>query len=233
MQEESIIKSIHSSDSFIATFQDLQKIPTAENGEVLVEANIYDRSIICKHVQRDMEDFTRDKVFVREGLARRLAEASAFLRAKNMEYRLRIVYGYRHPVVQEKYFSDMRRVVAKEHPWLNENEISSLTHNFIAVPEVAGHPTGGAVDATISTPSGDLDMGTEIADFTRADAIKTFADGISPEACSNRLLLRDAMMSAGLAPFYGEWWHFCFGDREWVFFYRKSTSLYSPIRFCV
>ena len=91
-----------------------------------------------------MEDFTGEKVFVREGLARRLAEANDFLKTRNPKYCLRIVYGYRHPVVQEKYFSEMRQVVAKEHPELDENEIVSLTHNFIAVPEVAGHPTGGA-----------------------------------------------------------------------------------------
>ena len=47
----------------IATFQDLQKIPTSENGEVLVEANIFDNSIICEHVQRDMEEMCiRDRV---------------------------------------------------------------------------------------------------------------------------------------------------------------------------
>ncbi len=217
----------------LATLQDLQKIPTSENGEVLVEANTFDRSIICEHVQRDMEDFTGEKVFVREGLARRLAVVNAFLQKKNPEYRLRIVYGYRHPVVQEKYFSEMRQVVAKEHSELDESEIVSLTHNFIAVPEVAGHPTGGAVDVTISTSKGDLDMGTDISDFSRVDAIKTFARGISSEALSNRLLLRDAMVSADFAPFYGEWWHFCFGDREWAFFYRKPTSLYSPVRFHV
>lgn len=222
---------MNSADFRTATFQDLQKIPTSENGETLVEANTFDYSIICEHVQRDMEGFTGEKVFVREGLAHRLAKANVFLKTKNPEYCLRIVYGYRHPVVQEKYFSEMRQVVAKEHQELDESEIISLTHNFIAVPEVAGHPTGGAVDVTIATASGNLDMGTDISDFSRADAIKTFAKGISFEALSNRLLLRDAMVSADFAPFYGEWWHFCFGDREWAFFYEKHASLYSPIRF--
>ncbi len=222
---------VNSSSPRIATLQDLQKIPTGENGEVLVEANVFDRSIICEHIQRDMEGFTGEKVFVREGLARRLAVVNTFLQERDSKYRLRVVYGYRHPIVQEKYFSEMRQIVAKEHPELDENEIISLTHNFIAVPEVAGHPTGGAVDATISVSDGDLDMGTDISDFSRVDTIKTFAKGISPEALSNRLLLRDAMVSAGLAPFYGEWWHFCFGDREWAFFYRKPSSLYSPVRY--
>lgn len=218
-------------DIVIATFQDLQKIPTSENGESLVEANTFDRSIICKHIQRDMENFTGERIFVREELARRLALVNAFLQKQDPQYCLRVVYGYRHPVVQEKYFSEMRQVVAQEHPEFDEKEIVSLTHNFIAVPEVAGHPTGGAIDATISTPKGDLDMGTKISDFSRADTIKTFAKGISSQALSNRILLRDAMMSANFAPFYGEWWHFCFGDREWAFFYGASSSLYSSVRF--
>jgi len=42
-----------------------------------------------------------------------------------------------------------------------------------------------------------------------------------------RLLLHDLMIEAGFAPYYGEWWHFSYGDAEWAAFYEKSKTLYS------
>lgn len=32
----------------------------------------------------------------------------------------------------------------------------------------------------------------------------------------NRFLLQDLMLLVGFAPYYGEWWHFSYGDREWA-----------------
>jgi D-alanyl-D-alanine dipeptidase len=106
------------------------------------------------------------------------------------------------------------------------------THNFVAVPSVAGHPTGGAVDATIVDAQGkELDMGTKIGDFSDPEKIKTFSKKISKKQLKNRLLLHEVMVKEGFAPFYGEWWHFSYGDREWACFYGKKRSIYSPIEF--
>ena len=49
------------------------------------------------------------------------------------------------------------------------------------------------------------------------------------EQRSNRGLLQDAMVAAGFAPFYGEWWHFSYGDREWAAFYYRPAALYGPV----
>jgi D-alanyl-D-alanine dipeptidase len=52
-----------------------------------------------------------------------------------------------------------------------------------------------------------VDMGTGFDDFTaRAHAYATY--GVSPQAQSNRSLLRTAMQDGGLAVYSGEWWHF-------------------------
>lgn len=118
------------------------------------------------------------------------------------------------------------------YPSLSNEELDSLTHNFIAAPSVAGHPTGGAVDVTIVDSFGnELDMGTKIADFKNPEKIKTFAKGLSKEQKKNRLLLHNILVREGFAPFYGEWWHFSYGDREWACFYKKKKTLYSPIKF--
>jgi D-alanyl-D-alanine dipeptidase len=98
------------------------------------------------------------------------------------------------------------------------------------VPEVAGHPTGGAVDVAATTPDGDvLDTGSTLADFDDLSRVPTFAPGLTGDQRSNRMLLHDAMVAAGFAPFYGEWWHFSYGDREWAAFYEQPAALYGPV----
>ena len=90
---------------------------------------------------------------------------------------------------------------------------------------------GGAIDLTITSSQGDLDMGTMIGDFTDSDKIKTFAKNISQAQKENRQLLHDLMLKENFAPFYGEWWHFSYGDKEWAAFYGHQKSLYSILDF--
>lgn len=95
-------------------------------------------------------------------------------------------------------------------------------HEKIAVPEVACHPTGGAVDVTIYDIENqkELDFGSKIHDFS-SDICYTFYKNISDDEKENRMLLRRLMLNEGFAPYDGEWWHFSYGDREWAFYYKK------------
>lgn len=103
-------------------------------------------------------------------------------------------------------------------------------HEKIAVPEVAGHPTGGAVDVTIYDMENqkELDFGSKIHDFS-SDICYTFYKNISDDEKENRMLLRRLMLNEGFAPYDGEWWHFSYGDREWAFYYKKGECLYNVI----
>lgn len=103
-------------------------------------------------------------------------------------------------------------------------------HEKIAVPEVAGHPTGGAVDVTIYDMENqkELDFGSKIHDFS-SDICYTFYKNISDDEKENRMLLRHLMLNEGFAPYDGEWWHFSYGDREWAFYYKKRECLYNVI----
>lgn len=103
-------------------------------------------------------------------------------------------------------------------------------HEKIAVPEVAGHPTGGAVDVTIYDMENqkELDFGSKIHDFS-SDVCYTFYKNISDDEKENRMLLRHLMLNEGFAPYDGEWWHFSYGDREWAFYYKKGEYLYNVI----
>lgn len=213
----------------ILTYGDLAKARVGASVELLIDARHYSPSIIAHYAKPDMLPYTDETILVRDSAARKLAAINEALQRKNL--RLKIVYGYRHPEVQERYFYRQRSILQRDNAELDNDSLDRLTHNFVAVPDVAGHPTGGAVDLTmIDTEGRELDMGTAIADFNEIEKIKTFTSEISKEQANRRILLHDAMVAQGLAPFYGEWWHFSYGDREWASFYNKKEALFGPIR---
>lgn len=214
----------------ILSYDDLAVIAQGNSDEPLVSVQKYSSSIVAMYNKPDMEVYTGNTILVRDLVAKRLAAVNKSLTATNNVV-LKVVYGYRHPDVQKQYFYNRKVELHKENPSISEDELVRLTHGFVAVPGVAGHPTGGAVDVTVVDKYGnELDFGNIIADYTNPEVIKTFAD-VSREQLENRTMLHNAMVSQGFAPFYGEWWHFSYGDREWAAFYNKKTALYSAINF--
>jgi len=215
----------------ILTYYDLAKIKAGENNEGLVSLNKFVPEIVCQYEKKDMFDYVGEEIFIRQKVADILLEASQILKNKNSDYSLRVVYGYRHPEIQQAYFNKRKAEIKKQVPGLLDEDLYAKAHLFVAAPDVAGHIVGGAVDITITGSKGDLDMGTKIADFSDEEKIKTFYENISDEQKKNRMLLHDIMIQVGFAPFYGEWWHFSYGDKEWAAFYKHKYSLYSPINF--
>lgn len=205
---------------------DLLKKNSCENFEDFVIINKISPYIICEYIKFDMKEYLGDSIVVRKTVAEKLIKISKNLNEKFPGYKLKVVYGYRHPNVQLKYFENKKSELQKINIGDSEDELNEKTHMFVADPRVAGHPTGGAVDITITTPNGDLDMGTKIADFSNEEKIKSFSFLINDEQKRNRKLLHDLMISEGFAPFYGEWWHFSYGDLEWASFYDKNSSIY-------
>lgn len=214
----------------ILSYDDLVVIAQGNSNEPLVSVQKYSSSIVATYNKLDMKVYAGDTILVRDSVAKKLAAVNKSLMTTN-DVVLKVVYGYRHPDVQKQYFYNRKVELHKENPSpsISETELVRLTHSFVAVPSVAGHPTGGAVDVTVVDKYGkDLDFGNIIADYTNPEVIKTFAD-VPKEQSENRTMLHNAMVSQGFAPFYGEWWHFSYGDREWAAFYNKKTALYSAI----
>ena len=213
----------------ILTYDDVVAYLAGASQEELVPINAFADNIIGEYKKHDMLRITGDTIYARKTLAEQLAKASAKL--SKAEYQLKVVYGYRHPEIQEMYFEKRKRALAEKYQSLDEGELNRLTHNFVAMPDIAGHPAGAAIDVTLVDADGcEVDMGCEIADYTDEAKVKTFYPGITAAQLSNRLTLHDALVAEGFAPFYGEWWHFSYGDREWAAFYDKE-SLYGPIDF--
>lgn len=213
----------------ILSYDDVAQFPAGNDQEYLVDVTTYDTAILTQYLKEDMLEITGDIIFVRDSLAKRLAAVNKELQKLNL--RLKVVYGYRHPDVQERYFIKRCAVIKEQFPDFDQEQLNRYTHNFVAVPDVAGHPAGGAVDLTIVDANGkDLDMGTAIADYTDPNKIITFVDGLNDVQMKNRRILHDLMVKQGFAPFYGEWWHFSYGDREWAAFYNKKAH-YGAIKF--
>lgn len=212
----------------ILTYDEMASAEQGASQEPLVDVRKYDPSIVSEHEKSDMQVYTGEAILVRDTVAKKLAEVNKQLRNAN-NLRLRIVYGFRHPKVQEKYFRKRKEVLRRENPSMSEYDLMRLVHDFVAVPDVAGHPMGAAVDLTLVDDSNNpVDMGNAISDYSDPDIIKTFAE-VTSEQASYRKILHDAMIAQGFAPFYGEWWHFSYGDREWATFYGTKKAIYGPI----
>lgn len=208
-------------------YRDLANVSVAENGEPMV---ILDPTIIKNGYYPDMSDMVnvlKNKIVLRTTVSRMLADAQKRLRDKNKNFSLYVTYGYRSLEVQTKTFRAVASAIANEKIFSDPMDFYEEVHRFIAVPTVAGHPTGGAVDVVITDSSDMLiDFGSPLYDFSSKDCY-VYTPNVTKQPLRNRLLLRTCMIAAGFAPFDGEWWHFSYGDREWACYYKKPNALYS------
>jgi len=198
-------------------YQDLLNIKTVDCQEKLVPAQI--------------AIFKNQVIFVRESVNKRLLKAELQLRRLHPNYQLILFCGYRSLETQTKRFLEVLSNLTKKY-FENPLDLYESVHRKVAVPTVAGHPTGGAVDIAIFDIGANrlLDFGSLLYDYSTKKHY-SFYPGLKKIQKYNRQLLRKVMMMSGFAPFDGEWWHFSFGDREWAFYYQKKTAKYKQVNF--
>lgn len=206
-------------------YTDYASVPVAAANEQLVPIR-RGCNLSARQIDTDMQAYTGERVFVRRGVLRRLEQASKVLAEQNTNMQLEIVYGYRSLEIQKSLFEKYK---AKLESQYSGEELLAATHRLIAVPEVAGHPAGAAVDIQITINGMPLDFGTKIHEFVPDTFV--FSPFVSKEAWTNRQLLRRVMMQVGFAPFDGEWWHFSYGDKEWAKYYDVQAALYDQLNF--
>lgn len=212
--------------SKFVTYKDLLNTQVKDNNDPLIaigqefEGKVY--------VQENYKPYTGNKTYVRSQIIPLLVKAQKELKIINPDYSLEVYCGYRPLEIQEEGFNKHSKVVLAEKPNLKGEELKEEVHRYAAVPEVAGHPTGGAVDVRIITSSGILNMGTSISDPNKDTYV--FSPFIEKDEWHNRQILRACMVKAGFAPFDGEWWHFSYGDREWASYYNQPYAFYSQLR---
>ncbi|MDR1041710.1 MAG: hypothetical protein LBR80_16410 [Deltaproteobacteria bacterium] len=235
----------------IMTFEQRAGVADGTSDEPLVDVRKYDSRILVSQ-REDMVPYTGETVLVRDSVAKKLAAVNAGLQSAG--YGLKVVYGYRHPEIQTRYFEGRKAQIRKE--WdesgkeYSEDDLNRNADLFAAYPPLAGHVTGGCVDVRIvrlddgeeldCTPTArDLTATPERDDGTPSvpgmtamdeeEVMRTFSNHITPQQLANRMFLHDAMLAEGFAPFYGEWWHFMYGDREWAAFVGEKAALYAPV----
>ncbi len=210
------------------SYADIKDVPVNPKNELLV-AIPANPNLTVLQIGEDMWPITGDQIYVRQTVAQKLGEASLALAEADTDLALQVVYGYRALSIQQRLFDGF---VERLQDQYTGEALLEAVHRLIAVPTVAGHPTGGAVDIQIVQNSQNdqpLNFGTRIWEFVPNSF--TFSPFVSAEATKNRLLLRSIMMTTGLAPFDGEWWHFSYGDKEWAKYCGQLAAVYEQVEF--
>lgn len=212
-------------ESSMLGIDDYKDIPAIDNLEPLV-AIVDMPNLTAEQRGEDMKEYTGDLVYVREGVLSRLGAAAGLLTQIEDNLSLNVTYGYRALQVQTRGFE---RAKSRFESQLSGEELDRAAHRLTARPDVAGHPTGGAIDIQIIHDSKPIDFGTKVDELV-PDSY-TFSPFVERKAMRNRMLLRSVMMGTGFAPFDGEWWHFSYGDKEWARSYRQPFAVYSQLNF--
>jgi D-alanyl-D-alanine dipeptidase len=141
--------------------------------------------------------------YVQPEVLAKLKKAQAVLAKTHPGYRL-LIYDAARPLSKQW---DLWNTLTKYPPEERQKYVADPRQHSI-------HNYGSAIDLTVADASGKaLDMGTpydffgELAYPSREKEM--LASGkLSQKAYQNRLILRDAMVSAGFTRIEFEWWHF-------------------------
>lgn len=165
--------------------------------------------------------------WARKGIAHRLALACDSLPAGLY---LILKEAYRPGEGQRRSWDACVEGFKAAHPGLDELSVRKAVARYVAPPELAGHPTGGALDLSLGDSSGELDLGTAFNAEPDETEGRTFfaAPGLAPEARALRAILAKALGGAGFLNYPSEWWHWSYGDPYWAFVAR-TEAIYGPV----
>lgn len=161
-------------------------------------------------------------------MVRRLEKAEKLLPAGLV---LRVNEGHRTIESQQSIIEQYRSELLLRQPGLEGHALDVALSEFVAPIDVAPHPSGAAVDLTLTTSEGsDLWMGTLIDETPAKCQNRCFtAADIDPVARANRKLLGSVLRSVGLVNYPTEWWHWSYGDRYWAHVTGAPCALYGPV----
>lgn len=223
MEKDNLFSSLEK--NFI-TYCDLKDINVDDCGECF--SSLSNTNIAYRTQGEFITPSTGKDIFVRQSVVEKLNNAQKYISELFPNCRLEVVYGYRSLDVQNSTYQKIKAEIVQQYPDYDADQINEEVHRFIAVPDVAGHPTGGAVDVQIIGQDGQLiDMGTKAQEFVKESYV--FYPLVSKTTWFNRQKLRQAMICAGFSPFDGEWWHFSYGDKEWAKYYSKPNAIYAQV----
>lgn len=165
--------------------------------------------------------------FVRASLRRKLVEAASLLPEG---FLLLVKEGYRPAARQRASFEAALAKYAARFPGLDGKGLLAEVSRYVAPPEVAGHPTGGAVDLTLFRGGREVFMGTRFNEEpAETDGLTCLdASGLPEEPRAARAVLRRVLEGVGLVNYPPEWWHWSYGDKYWAHAAGRD-ALYGPV----
>lgn len=167
--------------------------------------------------------------FVRHSVAKKLVLAKKML---PKDIRFLIKEGFRSIHVQQRFFEHSLQRVRENSLNQELNYLVAEASKYVAPPDVAPHPTGGAIDLTlIDSNDVELDLGTPFDAIPQDCDNATFTDAtnISDKAIENRQILVQSLQSVGFVNYFTEWWHWSYGDKYWAVVTRSNQAIYNPV----
>ncbi len=166
-----------------------------------------------------------------EPIALLTAEAASALKQASDEavsrgYRLKIYDAYRPQKAVDHFMrwaEDLSDTRMKPYFYPGIDKSTLIPGGYIAAH--SAHTRGSAVDLTLFDirTQRELDMGSPF-DFFGEESHPDYR-GITEVQYSNRMLLREIMVSHGLLPIDEEWWHFTLAGEPW-----PDTYFTFPVR---
>lgn len=199
-----------------------------DNKEKIITLRNIHKNVLIDESQSQISSKSDLFCFAREGIITKLKKAANSLPSG---YQFLVKEAYRPLSRQKKSFMEAYDNYKSEYPLKSEDEIYKLTCQYVAPIEVAGHPTGGAIDITLLENGTEVDMGTEFNDIPIEPENLTYlySENISDTAKAYRKILSDNMEKVGFTNYPTEWWHWSYGDCYWAFI-NNSNAIYSGVK---
>lgn len=194
----------------------LNRIHEQDNGEPLVDLREYAPRLVM----------AREQVipYVREQVAKMVHIATL---AIPEPYRLGLVEGWRPIARQQRIYDFMWKSAVEAFPHRNHAALRRTVCRWVAPTDQKappGHCTGAAVDVWLLDEEGkEVDVWSPHQRFL---ASPTFTLGIAEEPLRRRMLLYEAMTSAGFSNCRDEWWHYSYGDAGWAVRMGETSCFY-------
>jgi D-alanyl-D-alanine dipeptidase len=206
------------------------QMPVVDCGEPLVSLETLHARILVDDSPKNREHLGYTPIFsVRKTVGEMLIAAAESLPA---DFSLLIKESLRPASIQQLFFKRRLATLSKQNPLLGQQQLIALTARFIAPPWVGGHPSGGAIDVTLSDSSGgELDLGCGYDQDEEASGgacISGFAHLAGP-AREHRALLFATLGEVQFVNYPFEWWHWSYGDRYWAVVQQQSHAIYAAV----
>lgn len=199
-----------------------------QNDEIMVEVRpIGNKIYVYPYYAKQGIPCSIEQMFLREGAARRLIDASECL---PKGYSLIVYDAWRSYSVQGELFNMWRSHFSGLFPNFSHEELSKYTERYVSLPTrnelaPAPHATGGSVDVVLGNEAGEpLYLGTDFDDMSPKAGLRYLEELLESsielttkqhEALINRRILYQAMIDAGFTAYHEEWWHFDYGNQWW------------------